>query len=156
MKKGDIRVLLVGESTSSFLHLKKSLGRRQCRIRTASSYEEAHRLVGKEIPDIVLSAIPPRPGAISSMTERLTGTAASFYYAYRVEDGYWWLPALQHGQRCFGAPAMRSREFTRLFDRVVAEIREFRIVRRKPDPARPAHPAKARRPILLAYEEAAG
>jgi hypothetical protein len=156
VKNGDIRVLLVGESSKSFRHLKKSLKRRHCRCRTATSYEQAHRFVGEDTPDVVLSMIPPRPGAISSMAERLVGTKASFYYAYPVEDGCWWLPALQRGERCFGAPALRSREFTLLFDRVLADIRAARAVERElAASARSARRAAERKPALLAYEKAA-
>jgi hypothetical protein len=156
VKNGDIRVLLVGESAKSFRLMKRSLKRRRCRCRTATSYEQAHRLVGEDIPDVVLSTIPPRPGAISSMTELLEGTEASFYYAYPVEDGCWWLPALRRGERCLGAPALRSREFTLLFDRVLAEIREGRrLAREFVSQVRPARGAKAPETVLFALEKAA-
>lgn len=154
MKNGDILVLLVGESTKSFRLLKKSLKRRHCRCRTSTSYEQAHRLIGEAAPDVVLSTIPPRPGAISSMTERLAGTGASFYYAYPVEDGCWWLPALQRGERCFGAPALRSREFTRVFDRALAEIREQRTIERELAMTLAASRATGHKPVLLAYQKA--
>lgn len=157
MKNGDIRVLLVGETTNSFRRLKKSLGRRHCRYQTATSYEEAHRLIGEEMPDFVLSALRPRPGAISSLTERLSGSPASFYYAYPVEDGCWWLPALERGERCLGAPALRSTEFTRVFDSVLGEIRAEREAEQKltAPASRPARRAKVRKPVQFAYEKAA-
>lgn len=156
MKNGDIRVLIVGESSQSFRHLKKSLKQRHCRCRTATSYEQAHRVVGEETPDVVLSMVPPRPGAISSMAERLAGTKASFYYAYPVEDGCWWLPALRFGERCLGEPALRSREFTLLFDSVLAEIRAGRAIERElAASARLARRPRERKPVLLAYGKAA-
>jgi hypothetical protein len=162
VKNGDIRVLLLGESTSNFHHLQKSLERRRCRCRRVQSYEEAHRALEEETPDIVLSAIPPQPGAISSMTERLAGSQASFYYAYPVENGCWWMPALHRGERCFGAPAMRPAKFTGVIDQVVEEIRAGRETDRKPAPVAalarlvPVRRARPRDSALLAFTKAAG
>jgi hypothetical protein len=157
VKNGDIRVFLLGESPGGFHFLRKSLERRHCRCRMFDSYEEAQRLLDQEMPDIVLSAIPPRPGAIVSMTDHLAGTRASFYYACPVENGCWWLPALHRGERCFGAPAMRPAKFSGLLDQVVELIRGERERRRKkaarPIPIRAAH---SRKPEVLALTKAAG
>ena len=162
MKNGDIRVLLLGESPSSFHLLQKSLERRHCRCLRAQSYDEAHQLLDEETPDIVLSAIPPQPGAISSLTDRLSGGKASFYYAYPVENGCWWMPALHRGERCFGAPAMRPAKFAGLIDQVVEDIRAERERERKIAPAAavarvvPVRPAHPRKPAMLAFTKAAG
>lgn len=162
MKNGDIRVLLLGESPTSFHLLQRSLERRHCRCLRAQSYEEAHNLLEEETPDIVLSAIPPQPGAISSLTERLTGGRASFYYAYPVENGCWWMPALHRGERCLGAPAMRPSKFAGLIDQVVEEIRADRERERKLAPAVaavrvvPVRRVQPHKPALLAFTKAAG
>jgi hypothetical protein len=162
VKNGDILVLLLGESSGSFHLLQKSLERRHCSCLRVHSYEQAHHLLGEETPDIVLSAIPPQPGAISSLTGRLTGSKASFYYAYPVENGCWWLPALHRGELCFGAPAMRPSKFAGLLDQVVEEIRSEREHERKMVPAAaiarvvPVRPAHPRKPALLAFTKAAG
>lgn len=160
MKNGDIRVLLLGESTNNFHHLQKSLERRRCLCRRVQSYEEAYRALAEETPDIVLSAIPPQPGAISSLAERLTGSKASFYYAYPVENGCWWMPALHRGERCFGAPAMRPSKFAGVIDQVVEEIRANRESERKPAPALarlvPVRRGRPREAALLAFTKAAG
>lgn len=110
-----------------------------------------------EKPDIVLSAIPPQLGAIAAMTDLLTGSRASFYYAYPVENSCWWLPALHRGERCLGAPAMRPGEFSDVLDQVVEEIRSERESERrkaaKPIPILKAHP---RKPEVPAFTKAAG
>ncbi|MDE3137002.1 MAG: hypothetical protein KGL59_10545 [Acidobacteriota bacterium] len=108
-----------------------------------------------------MSAIPPQPGAISSLTERLSGAKASFYYAYPVENGCWWMPALHRGERCFGAPAMRPAKFAGLIDQVVEEIRAERERERKIAPAAiarvvPVRPAQPRKSAVLAFTKAAG
>jgi hypothetical protein len=162
VKNWEICVLLVSESPSSFHQLQRSLERRHCRCLRAQSYEEAHQLLGEVTPEIVLSAIPPQPGAISSLTRRLDGTKASFYYAYPVENGCWWMPALHRGEQCLGAPAMRPAKFAGLIDQVVEEIRAERDRERKLAPAvaiprvLPVRPARPRKPALLAFTKAAG
>lgn len=158
MKNGDIRVLLLGESPGNFHYLRKSLERRRCRCRCLRSYAEARRVVSEETPDIVLSAIPPQPGAISSMSEQLSGSRASFYYACPVENGCWWMAALHRGKRCFGAPAMRPAKFAALLDQVVEEIRNERQRARKAAPAEPVpiRPARERKPEPIALRKAAG
>ena len=161
MRNGEICVLLLGESPKSSHLLQKSLERRHCRCLAAQSYDEAHRLLREETPEIILSTIPPQPGAISSLTEQLEGTKASFYYAYPVENGCWWMPALHRGERCFGAPAMRPAKFAGLLDQVVEEIRADRERERKIAPAAlarvvPVRPAQPRKPAVLAFTKAAG
>ena len=41
----------------------------------------------------------------------LKGSGASLFYAYPVESGCWWLPAMVRGQDCHGSPAFRASEF---------------------------------------------
>lgn len=118
----EIGVLLIGESSRSFSHIVERLEKGGCRCRFADSYEEAHRLLSAEGFELVLSVIPPRENAISSLANQLAGTRASIYYAQAVEDGCWWLPALRRGERCFGAPALRPSEFAGLLTEMVEEI----------------------------------
>jgi hypothetical protein len=160
MKEGEIRVLLVGESTRSFLHLAKRLERQNCRCRTATSYNEAKQMIGEEAPDIVLSAVPPHQVGISALAGMLAGTQASFFHAHPVENSCWWLPALRRGEPCFGAPALRPAEFTSVLDRLVDEIRTERPAERpaaallvSPQADRPV---RGRKPVLVAQHKMAG
>lgn len=45
------------------------------------------------------------------------------FYAYPVENGCWWLPLMNDGQECLGAPALRPREFVGVLDQTLKEIR---------------------------------
>jgi hypothetical protein len=160
MKEGEIRVLLVGESTRSFQHLAQRLERRHCRCRTATSYNEAKQMIGEEVPDIVLSTVPPHQVGISALAGMLTGTEASFFHAHPVEDSCWWLPALRRGEPCFGTPALRPGQFTSVLDRLVEEIRAERPVERPAAallvPPRADRPARGRKPALVAQHKMAG
>ncbi|HVB35009.1 MAG TPA: hypothetical protein VNJ52_11650 [Patescibacteria group bacterium] len=141
MKGEELSVLLIEEASGSFSGIIRRLEKTGCRCRSANSYAEARSMLAAETPELVLSAIPPREKAMSSLTAALAGTGASVFYAHLVEDSCWWLPALRNGLECFGAPAMRPGEFTSLLDRVVAEIRERRTLKGK-EPERPV-PARA-------------
>lgn len=159
MKDEELTVLLIAEGSGSFDRIIRRLEKIGCRCRLASSYAEAQRLVRAQTFQLVLSVIPPRENAMSSLTESLAGTHASVFYAHAVEDSCWWLPALRNGFKCFGAPALRPSEFTALLDSVVKQIREDRVSRQTPVPSIPvplqeipaktsedaarAHPAKA-------------
>lgn len=127
----DLRVLLIGESARSFSHIAGRLKRTGCNCRFANSYESAHQFLRNEGFDIVLSVVPPRDNAISSLAGILAGTGASFFYALPVEESCWWLPALRQGERCFGTPALRPSEFANELDEVVREIREHHSADRR-------------------------
>lgn len=153
MRDEEIRVLLVGQSPTNFLRLQNSLERRHCRCERARSFDEALQILENETPDIVLSATIHRPGGAFSITDRLAGTGASLFYAYPVEDGCWWLPAIERGERCFGSPAMRPRKFASVLSRMVREIRARKRLALGLVPTRKAKPAKT---AILAFPKAAG
>ncbi|MDE3137003.1 MAG: hypothetical protein KGL59_10550 [Acidobacteriota bacterium] len=132
MPDTEFGVLLIGESARSFTHIIRRLEHHGCRCRFVDSYEQAREFIRKEPFNLVLSVIPPREHAISSLTEMLFGTRASIYYAQLVEDGCWWLPALRQGERCFGAPALRPSEFASLLDQEVE--RSHKAAEAKPKP----------------------
>jgi hypothetical protein len=50
----------------------------------------------------------------------LGGSSVSIFYTFPVENGCWWLPALQFGKDCHGSPAFRRREFQVEIERILA------------------------------------
>jgi hypothetical protein len=137
-----LNVLLIVERPGTFAAIARRLEEKNaCRCLFVHSYAEAKRLVQSRSFDLILSAIPPRNNAISSLAETLAGTRASVFYAHPVEDGCWWLPALRNGLQCFGTPALRPREFSSLLDQVVEEAQGRGAFGEKPPvPAfRPTH-----------------
>ena len=139
MPDTEFGVLLIGESARSFTHIIRRLEHHGCRCHFVDSYEQARELIVNEPFDLILSVIPPRENAISSLTEMLLGTQASIYYAQLVEDGCWWLPALRQGERCFGAPALRPSEFASLLDYEVERSQKAAEAESKP-PVAPVIP----------------
>jgi len=53
----------------------------------------------------------------------LVGSRATVFYVFPVEDSCWWLPALQHGVDCFGAPALRPKEFSAQLKQILGQGR---------------------------------
>lgn len=159
MEEGEIGVLLIGESARSFSHIVKRLEKSGCQCRFTDSYQEARSLISEKQFDLVLSVIPPREHAISTLAHLLTGTRASVYYAQPVEDGCWWLPALRFGERCFGAPALRPSEFSNALGQIVEHIRKGRATDPKPVVRVVVLPEGAREPApaaVKAQSKAAG
>lgn len=130
-----MNVLLIVERPGSLAAITRRLEKSGCRCAFAHSYTEAARIAQTESFELILSAIPPRDNAMSSLTEGLAGTSASVFYAHPVEDGCWWLPALRKGLQCFGSPAMRAVEFTSVLDQVVEEAQRSGVSGQKLRPS---------------------
>ena len=56
-----------------------------------------------------------------NLVSALVGSSASVFYTFPVENGCWWLPALQSGEDCHGAPAFRRREFQAEIERILGD-----------------------------------
>jgi hypothetical protein len=52
----------------------------------------------------------------------LRGSDVSLFYAFPVETGCWWLPALRHGQVCHGDAGYRANEFLAELMRILQEM----------------------------------
>ena len=73
--------------------------------------------------DIVLSAHRISDGSIHQLVALLSGSHASMFYSWRVEEGYWWLPVLRLGKECLGTPALRGGEFVHVLDQLLMWIK---------------------------------
>ncbi len=115
-----VRVLLVGESAKGFSFLLQRLEKRGCDCYVATSIAEAVRLFAGHGFDLVLCTDWMQ--GINTLIATLVGSPASLFCCHPVEDSCWWLPAVQHGEKCFGAPALRPSDFGYALDRIVEEI----------------------------------
>ena len=132
MNGEELNVLLIVERPGSFSTITRKLENIGFRCTFADSYARAGDLVKNGFFELILSAIPPRDNAMSSLTKALAGTRTSVFYVHPVEDGCWWLPALRKGLQCFGAPALRPAEFISLLDEVIEEARRRQAVGQQP------------------------
>jgi hypothetical protein len=121
MSTRAVRVLLVGESVEGFSFLLQHLKKRGCECWVATSNWDATRLSGGHAFDLVLCT--NGMSGINALIASLMGSPASLFCSHPVEDSCWWLPAVQHGEKCLGTPALRPSEFANALDRMVNEIK---------------------------------
>jgi CheY-like chemotaxis protein len=111
MSNRPITVLLVGEAVGSSLELYLWLYKRGCRCYFATSFQEACNLVSSTEFDLVLCQYQLPDRTAFSLSDRLAGSRATLFLSKEVESGFLWLPMLEDGRRCIGAPVLRSVEF---------------------------------------------
>jgi hypothetical protein len=116
-----VSVLLVGESVEGFSFLLQHLKKRGCECYVATSSSEATRLSGGHAFDLVLWT--GGMSGINALIASLIGSPASLFCSHPVEDSCWWLPAVRHGEKCLGAPALRPGEFACALDGIVEQIK---------------------------------
>jgi CheY-like chemotaxis protein len=118
-----IMVLLVGETAKSSLKLLNWLNSRGCLCQLAQSYRDARNLVSCTQFDLVLSQYQ-LPDRTALLVDRLIGSPATLFFSARVEDGSLWLKMLERGNRCVGAPLLRSDELAKALARVLDVVVE--------------------------------
>jgi CheY-like chemotaxis protein len=116
------KVLLIGETSQRSSYLAKRLQGRGCECEFALSYQEACWLLRAQDFDLVLSPMRLRDGSLFALIALLDGSGITLFYSHAVEDGCWWLPALRHGQNCFGSSALRPSAFVAALDDAIEEI----------------------------------
>ena len=117
---GPLKVLLVGESVQGSSFLLNRLWQQGCRCEFAATYEEIRALLRAK--DIYLVLCPTRLDGrnLLPLIDLLEGSNVSLFYSASGEQGCWWLPALRHGDRCFGSCAVRPSEFISVLDELIA------------------------------------
>ena len=121
MSQEAVNVLLLDKCAKGASCLSWHLERRGCRCWFATSAEKALELFHQYNFQLILGTSPV-PQA-TQMASLLGGSDCSVFYAYPVEQGCWWLPLMNRGQKCFGAPALRSSEFADVLDQELERIR---------------------------------
>lgn len=110
MARESRRVLLVGETATSSLWLVNWLSKHGCRCCFATSFLEACKWIRRIRFDLVLSQYQLPDRTAFPLLELLAGLPTSLLLSTPVENGSLWLPMLDLGRRCVGAPVLRSRE----------------------------------------------
>lgn len=119
MSNRPIMVLLVGEVPRSSLQLLLWLYERGCRCHFATSYRDACSLISHTQFDLVLSQYQLPDRTALSLLDWLIESPATLFLSTVVERGCLWLPMLERGKRCVGAPVVRSNDFTRALAKVL-------------------------------------
>jgi len=119
MVRKPITVLLVGATARSSLQLLLWLYKRGCRCHFATTYQDACSLISRTQFDLVLSQYHLADRTAFPLLDQLAGSPATLFLSAHVEDGCLWLPMLERGQRCVGAPLLRSDDFNEALAKVL-------------------------------------
>jgi len=93
-------------------------------------YEDGELASAATRGDLALSPMRLRGATLFPLIDLLEGSRVTLFYSHVVEQGCWWLPALRHGERCFGSCALRPSEFVSVLDEAIAEIQfDWRVAR---------------------------
>ena len=115
--------LLIGENPQGSSYFVTRLQGHGCECSFATSYQEACSSLQSHGFGLVLSPTKLRGITVFPLIELLEGSTVTLFYSHAVEQSCWWLPALRHGEKCFGSSALRPSEFVSVLDEVIAEIR---------------------------------
>jgi hypothetical protein len=119
----QVTVLLVGDSPEAFSSCRRRLEASGCHCEFAECEREVWIVLQQRQFDIVLSVHRGRGARTESLGALLSGSRTTLFYALPVEKGSWWVPILKVGEECFGAPALRPTEFSKVLDEVLEQIK---------------------------------
>jgi hypothetical protein len=81
------------------------------------------RVVGQQSFELVISEMNLVDGSALRMSPLLEGSRSSLFCFHPVRDSCLWIPIVERGQICWGAPALRPNEFGRVLRRALTEGR---------------------------------
>lgn len=111
MTIGGKDVLLVGQGFHSTQALADQLRRWGFRCHFANNIRTARQLLSSARIDVVLSNTHLPDGTGFGLIAALAGLPVAAFLCLPTEDSCFWLPAIDHGQDCWGSPALRPAQF---------------------------------------------
>jgi hypothetical protein len=121
-------VLLIGPYLRSAQALTGRLHQLGLRCHFAANIREASDLLSSQPVNLVLSNTNLPDGTVFGLLMALAGLPVTAFLCLPVENGCFWLPAIDHGKECLGLPALRPSEFARTLEamtRSLAAERQF-------------------------------
>ena len=122
MRTRILKALLIGENPRGSSYLATRLQGHGCECGFATSYQEACASLRSQVFEVVLSPMRLRGVTVFPLIDLLEGSEVTLFYSQAVEQSCWWLPALRHGQNCFGSSALRPSEFVAALDEAIEGI----------------------------------
>ncbi|HKQ87358.1 MAG TPA: hypothetical protein VJS43_11395 [Candidatus Acidoferrales bacterium] len=124
MNDPAVRVLMLGEKAIAPSWLLRRLEQNACACWSTESADHAVTLFEKHKFQLILNTGPIAEAV--RILPRLGKSDCSFFSAFLVEHGCWWLPMMYIGRECFGASALRTSEFLTVLDDNLQYIRTGR------------------------------
>jgi hypothetical protein len=115
-------VLLIGPYLRGAQALTDRLHRWDFRCHFASNIQEASDLLSSQPVNLVLSITHLPDGTAFGLLVALTGLPVTAFLCLPVENGCFWLPAIDDGKECLGLPALRPSEFARTLEEMTRSL----------------------------------
>ena len=109
-------VLLVGQHLRGAMMLTDRLHRWGLRCHFAKNARTANDFLSARPVDLVLSNTHLSDGTGFGLLAALAGLPVTAFLCLPVENGCFWLPAINGGKECLGLPALRPSEFLRALE----------------------------------------
>ena len=142
---GTIRILLVGEGLNQHSQVAQCLACWGAERQYASSVRQACALLKEQAFDLVISQLKLTDGPASQMIPLLEGSPVTLFCSQPVAIGCWWLPVMEGGKLCWGAPGLRAKEFGELLHRMVTAGLSVSIIEETPERETPTPCSPIRR-----------
>lgn len=118
-------VLLVGRNGSWGTLVLRPLEKFECELSFVAPQTVTQEYVKKGAYNLILLDSTVSSEQRRLLARELSGSNASIFYSFPVENGCWWLPTLRRGQDCHGAPAFRRNEFPIELERILRDQTEI-------------------------------
>lgn len=112
-----VKVLVLGDPLVGS-YLSRGLEKRGCHCSLATSAESAAELVSQNDFDLIVSTTMLEQD--DPFISQLSGSKCTVLYCHPVEGT--WLPIMNRGNKCFGAPALSPIGVIELVDRLAAGL----------------------------------
>ncbi len=125
---GNLNVLLVGKSANQYSLLEQRLTSWGGKCQFAVSHGEVRDLLVQKTIGLVISEMKLVDGSVLRMMPLVEGSATSLFSFHPTSNGCLWIPIVEKGKICWGAPALRPREFTGFLRQALAERRALPLI----------------------------
>jgi hypothetical protein len=121
MPADKVTVLLVGRTSGNAAGLFHYLKRHGCAVRSAASYRDAAGLLRNRNFDLVLGDFLISDGTAYRLMPLLSGTQTSLFISDTLDDGCWWMNAIDEGKDHTKEPRMHPWEFKARLDHMLVD-----------------------------------
>jgi hypothetical protein len=116
------KALVVADSINNTAYLVGYLRQRGFQCELARTFGEAVGLVRINHFGLILSPLRLGDRSFLPLARLVRGSTTALFFFHAVEDGCWWLPAVWHGEQCFGSTGLRPREFACALNAAIDEF----------------------------------
>lgn len=125
-------VLLVGETLHQYSYLAQRVTNWGGECRFAVSNKEVYALLARHTFELIISEMKLVDGPALRMSPLLEGSPCSLFCFHPVRDSCLWIPIVERGQICLGAPALRPNQFGQLLRCALTEERTAAVIASEP------------------------